>query len=92
MCAFTLPIILAHQAKQLRGRGARATERFQRGRHVAVVVIQARGKRFLVVGLNQGMIFNQQAPQPQSAGGFAVSEMMDDFGRAPFSGNRMRRQ
>ena len=92
MRALAPPIVLAHQVKQLRRRGAGAAERFQGGSHIAVVVIQARGKRFLVIALNQGMIFDQQAPQPQGAGGFTVGEMMNYFGRAPLSGNRMRSQ
>src|ERR1700687_3184933 len=80
MCALALPIFLAHQIKQLRSRGACAAERFQGGSRVAVVVVQSRGKRFLVVALNQWMIFDQQASQPQGAGGFTVGEVMNYFG------------
>ena len=90
--AFTSPILFRHQMDELRSRLAREPEGFQCRCDVALRVVQLSSVLILIVALNQWVIFNEQATQPQSAGRFAVSQVMDDFSSAPLARNRVRSQ
>src|SRR6185295_7417686 len=83
--ACATPVVIAHKLKQLRSRLARVAKSFQRGGHLALVILQARGVIILLIPLNHWTIFGDQAAQPYSADGFAVGEMMHNLGGTPFS-------
>src|SRR5438034_5715333 len=80
MRAFAPPIVITHRIEELRGCGARAAKRIQRRAYGAIVIVQTRGKRILIVALNQWIILDQQPAQSDCAGGFAVCEVVDNFG------------
>ena len=54
-----------------------------------MVVVKPRRKDFLIIALNQRMLFDEQIPQTNAADGFAIGKMMNNLGGAPLSGNRM---
>src|SRR5438132_3934737 len=90
--AFTPPVFVTHEIEQLRGSCASATKRIQSGSDVPEIVIQARGERVLIVALDQRMVFYQQSAKPEGAGCFAIGEVVNDFGSAPFAFKGMRCQ
>ena len=69
-----------------------ATEGFEGGRHVALVVTKLAGVLVLVVPLNDSIVFDEQFSQSGGGEAFAVAEVMNDFACTPFAGNRMRPQ
>src|SRR5256714_10267735 len=84
------PVLLGHLLEELRGGGARAAQRVERGRDVALVVAQARGVRLLVVALYLRVVFGQEFAQAYGAVHLAVGEVLNYLARAPLARNRVR--
>src|SRR5215475_7099987 len=90
--AYTPPLFFGHSFEQLRRRRPRGSERFERGRDVALVVPEPRRKQILVIAMDDRVVFGQQPPQPDRAGHLAVGQVLDDLGGAPFARNQIRGQ
>src|SRR5918912_3910777 len=89
MLAFALPIFFGHVREKLGRIGARGTKGVERRSYVACVVIQAGCEKLLIVAVDDRMVFDEQEAQAYSTGRFAVCQVMNNLGGAPFTWNRV---
>src|SRR6185436_1681888 len=82
------PVGLGHGVEELGRGGPGRLERLERRLPRAVLVSEEPRVLGLVVALDDGVVLDQEAPEPDAGDRLAVRQVMHDLSRAPLAGRR----